>query len=65
VLAGSAAGGGHRLATAFDRAELISDALAAVLARAAGFTIVTADADFGVLARLMPGLNVLFYDPRP
>ena len=69
ALAGSAAraiaGGGRRLTTAFDRAELISDALAAVLARAAGFTIVTADADFDVLARLMPGLDVLFYDHRP
>jgi hypothetical protein len=33
-----------------------------VLARAAGFTVVTADADFDVLARLVPGLDVLFYD---
>ena len=59
------AGGSRRLATAFDRTELISDALAAVLARAGAFTVVTADADFDVLARLLPGLDVLFYDRAP
>ena len=66
ALAGRAAramaGGGRSVTTAFDRTELISDALTAVLARAAGFTVVTADADFDVLARLVPGLDVLFYD---
>jgi predicted nucleic acid-binding protein len=56
------AGGGRRITTAFDRAELISDALTAVLAHEAGFTVVTEDADFDVLAQLVPGLNVLFYD---
>ncbi len=56
------AGGGRGIATAFDRAELISDALIAVLARGAGFTVITEDADFDVLAQLVPGLNVLFYD---
>jgi predicted nucleic acid-binding protein len=58
------AGGGRRIATAFDRLELISDALTAVLARAAGFAVVTEDADFDVLAQLLPGLRVLFYDRR-
>ncbi len=66
ALAGRAAramaGGGRSVTTAFDRTEPISDALTAVLARAAGFTVVTADADFDVLARLVPGLDVLFYD---
>lgn len=51
-------GGGGRIATAFDRVELISDALTAILARQAGFT---EDADFDVLAQLVPGLHVLFY----
>jgi predicted nucleic acid-binding protein len=58
------AGGGGRIGTAFDRVELISDALTAVLAAEAGFTVVTEDADFDVLAQLIPGLHVLFYDRR-
>jgi len=58
------AGGGSRIATAFDRVELISDALTAILAQASGFTLVTEDRDFEVLARLLPGLHVLFYDRR-
>jgi len=56
--------GGRNLATAFDRAELIADALTAIVARAGGFTIITEDADFDVLAQLAPGLTMLFYD-RP
>lgn len=56
------AGGGGRIATAFDRVELISDALTAVLARQAGLTVITEDRDFDVLAQLAPGLHVLFYD---
>jgi predicted nucleic acid-binding protein len=56
------AGGGRGIATAFDRVELISDALTAILARDAGFTVVTEDQDFEVLGRLLPGLHVLFYD---
>ncbi len=56
------AGGGRRLATAFDRAELISDALRAIAARAARLTIVTEDADFDVFSQLLPGLDVLSYD---
>ena len=56
------AGGGGRIATAFDRVELISDALTAILAREAGFTVVTEDRDFDVLAQVVPGLQVLFYD---
>ncbi len=55
------AGGGRRLAS-FDRMELISDALTAVLACAAGCTIITEDVDFDLLAQLLPGLRVLYYD---
>jgi predicted nucleic acid-binding protein len=66
ALAGHAArvivGGGGKIATAFDRVELIGDALTAVLAGNAGFTIITEDADFDVLAQLVPGLQVLFCD---
>ncbi len=58
----AAAGGGRKITTAFDRVELISDALTAVLAARAGFTVVTEDAHFDVLAQLLPGLQVLFYD---
>lgn len=56
------AGGGRKVATAFDRVELVSDALTAVLARQAGLAVVTEDTDFEVLARLTPGLHVLLYD---
>jgi predicted nucleic acid-binding protein len=59
------AGGGGKIATAFDRVELISDALSAIVAQAAGLTIITEDADFGVLQELLPGLTVLFYDRAP
>ena len=58
------AGGGRKIATAFDRVESISDALTAILTVRAGFTVVTEDADFDVLAQLVPGLHVLFYDRR-
>lgn len=56
------AGGGRKVATAFDRVELISDAITAVLARRAGLSVVTEDRDFEALARLAPGLEVLLYD---
>jgi predicted nucleic acid-binding protein len=70
TLAGAAAralaGGGKRIATAFDRVELISDALTAIVAARAGVTVVTEDADFDILAQLLPGLSVLFYErPSP
>jgi predicted nucleic acid-binding protein len=55
------AGGGGRIATAFDRVELISDALTAIVAARAQLTVVTENAGFGVLARLLPGLHVIFY----
>ena len=58
------AGGGGKIATAFDRVELISDALTAILACQTGVTVVTEDKDFDVLAQLVPGLRVLFYDRR-
>ena len=56
------AGGGTRVATAFDRVELISDALIAILAQSARYSVVTEDTDFDVLSQLLPGLHVLFYD---
>ena len=56
------AGGGRSHLTAFDRVELVSDALTAILASAAGLVIITEDADFDILARLVPKLKVLFYD---
>ena len=55
------AGGGRRITTAFDRVELISDALTAILAGNAGLTMVTEDRDFEILLRFVPGLKVLFY----
>lgn len=69
TLAGQAAraiaGGAKSVTTATDRQELIADAITALLARDAGCTIVTEDADFDVLASLLPGLTVLFYDRVP
>jgi predicted nucleic acid-binding protein len=56
------AGGGRRMATAFDRVELISDALTAILVRRSEFTVVTEDQDFAVMAELVPGFSVLFYE---
>ncbi len=56
------AGGGRRVGTAFDRIELIHDALIAVLAARAGCTVVTEDRDFAAFARLDRGLRVVFYD---
>lgn len=58
------AGGGRKVATAFDRVELISDAITAVLARRVGLAVVTEDRDFVALAQLAPGLEVLLYDRR-
>ena len=65
-LAGQAArhlaGGGRKIATAFDRVDLVSDALTAVLARKASLAIITEDRDFEALAMLAPGLHVMLYD---
>jgi predicted nucleic acid-binding protein len=66
ALAGEAArataGGGKRIDTAFDRGELISDALTAVVAEKAGLPVITEDRDFDLMAQMLPGLQVLFYD---
>jgi predicted nucleic acid-binding protein len=59
------AGGAKTVTSAADRQELIGDAITAILARAAGFTVITEDADFDILARMAPGLSVLFYDRVP
>jgi predicted nucleic acid-binding protein len=56
------AGGGGKIATAFDRVELVSDALTAIVAGRAGLTIITEDGDFDLMAQLVPGLHVAFYD---
>jgi predicted nucleic acid-binding protein len=53
---------GGRIATAFDRVELISDALTAIMASRTGFTLITEDSDFDLMAQLLPGLRVLFYE---
>jgi predicted nucleic acid-binding protein len=58
------AGGGRRIATAFDRVELIHDALTAVLAARAGCTVITEDRDFVAFARLDARLRVMFYDRK-
>lgn len=55
-------GGRRRIATAFDRVELIHDALTATLAARAGCTVVTEDRDFAAFARLDARLRVMFYD---
>jgi predicted nucleic acid-binding protein len=69
TLAGRAAraiaGGAKTIISAAGRQELIGDAITAILARAAGFTVITEDADFDILARLTPGLSVMFYDRAP
>lgn len=64
-LARAMAGGGRRIATAFDRVDLIGDSLTALLAEHAGLTIITEDGDFDLLTQLLPGLSVLFYDRGP
>jgi predicted nucleic acid-binding protein len=61
-VASELAGGGRRIRTAFDRMELIHDALIAVLAARAGCTVITEDRDFAAFARLGRRLRVVFYD---
>lgn len=64
-LAGAAArcvaGGAKSIRTAFDRIELIHDALTAIVALAVGATIVTSDRDFDLFGQLLPELDVIFY----
>jgi predicted nucleic acid-binding protein len=66
VLAGrsarAVAGRVRSIRTAFDRIELINDAVTAVVALAAGATVVTQDGDFDLFMQLEPALDVLFYD---
>ena len=61
----AAAGGGRRTTTAFDRVELIGDALIALLAHGARLTVIMENAEFGLLVQVLPGLQVLFYDRHP
>ncbi len=65
-LAGQAArgvaGGGKSIKTAFDRIELINDAVTAVVSLDAQATIITQDGDFDLFLQLEPALDVLFYD---
>ena len=66
TLAGRAAravaGSVKSVRTAFDRTELINDALTATVALAAGATVVTRDGDFDLFQQLEPALDILFYD---
>lgn len=66
ALAGRAAravaGRTRSIRTAFDRIELINDAVTAIVARDAGATIVTEDADFDLFRQIDPRIEVLFYD---
>lgn len=66
ALAGRAAravaGRARSIQTAFDRMELINDAVTAVVALAVGATVVTQDGDFDLFLQLEPALDVLFYD---
>lgn len=56
------AGGGRSIKTAFDRIELINDAVTAVVSLDARVVIVTHDADFDLFQQLEPTLQVVFYD---
>lgn len=55
------AGGARSIRTAFDRVELIHDALTALAALRTGATLVTSDGDFDLLKQLEPKLEVVFY----
>ena len=56
------AGGARSIRTAFDRVELMHDALTALAALRTGATIVTGDGDFDLFNQLEPELLVVFYD---
>ncbi len=58
-IAREAAGGGRRIATAFDRVELIHDTLTAIVAARAGCMVITEDRDFAALLRFDRRLRVL------
>jgi predicted nucleic acid-binding protein len=62
AVARGTAGAAKSIPTAFDRIELIHDALTALTALRAGATLVTSDRDFDLIMQLEPGLDVLFYD---
>ena len=61
-VARAVAGGGKAIKTAFDRVELINDAVTAVVALDAQATVVTQDGDFDLFLQLEPTLAVVFYD---
>lgn len=56
------AGPARSVMTPQARAELINDAITAVVARAVGATVITQDGDFDLFAQLDPTLRVVFYD---
>lgn len=56
------AGSTRSIRTAFDRVELIHDALTAIAALRTGATVVTSDGDFDLFMQLEPGLEVVFYE---
>lgn len=55
------AGAARSIRTAFDRVELIHDALTALAALRTGATLVTSDGDFDLFQQLEPKLEVAFY----
>jgi predicted nucleic acid-binding protein len=56
------AGGGGSIKSAFDRIELINDAVTAIVSLDAKAAIVTQDGDFDLFQQLEPALEVVFYD---
>lgn len=56
------AGGGRSIRTAFDRIELINDALSAVVTLDLGGTLITQDGDYDIFQQIEPAFSVLFYD---
>ena len=56
------AGAAKSIRTAFDRVELIHDALTALAALRTGATLVTSDRDFDLFMQLEPELQVAFYE---
>lgn len=56
------AGAARSIRTAFDRVELIHDALTALAALRTGATLVTSDGDFDLFMQLEPDLDVVFYE---
>lgn len=57
-----AVAGAQRSLTTAERMEMMNDAITAIVASAAGATIITQDGDFDLFLQIDPKLQVLFYD---